>query len=85
VLELTGSAVLRDVDTASERLDALKTLGPGANLARVRAVVELGCELAQGYRFAKPASAAAVAELAGSAGVSRCRGAAAPRAATRAS
>ena len=148
MLELTESAVMRDVVTAAQRLDALKALGvrigvddfgeghsslaylaslpldmlkipktfvdpvgaPGANLALVRAIVELarsfglhtvaegieereqlapliglGCELAQGYLFAKPASAAAVAELAGGAGVSRRRGAAAPRAATRAS
>ena len=148
MLELTESAVMRDVVTAAQRLDALKALGvrigvddfgeghsslaylaslpldmlkipktfvdplgaPEANLALVRAIVELarsfglhtvaegieereqlapliglGCELAQGYLFARPASAAAVAELAGGAGVSRRRGAAAPRAATRAS
>jgi EAL domain-containing protein (putative c-di-GMP-specific phosphodiesterase class I) len=148
MLELTESAVMRDIVTAAQRLDALKALGvrigvddfgeghsslaylaslpldmlkipktfvdplgaPEANLALVRAIVELarsfglhtvaegieehaqlapliglGCELAQGYLFARPASAAAVAELAGGAGVSRRRGAAAPRAATRAS
>ena len=148
MLELTESAVMRDVVTAAQRLDALKALGvrigvddfgeghsslaylaslpldmlkipktfvdplgaPEANLALVRAIVELarsfglhtvaegieereqlapliglGCDLAQGYLFARPASAAAVAELAGRAGVSRRRGAAAPRAATRAS
>jgi EAL domain-containing protein (putative c-di-GMP-specific phosphodiesterase class I) len=147
VLELTESAVMRDVITAAQRLDALKTLGvriavddfgeghsslaylaslpldvlkipkafvdpiaaPDGNVALVRAIVELarsfglrtvaegieergqmeplqrlGCDLAQGYLFARPASAAAVATLAGT-HVSRSRGGAAPRGATRAS
>jgi EAL domain-containing protein (putative c-di-GMP-specific phosphodiesterase class I) len=148
VLELTESAVMRDVVTATHRLDALKALGvrigvddfgeghsslaylaslpldlikipktfvdglgaPGANVALVRAIVELarsfglrtvaegieerdqmapllqlGCDLAQGYLFARPAGAADVAALAGSPGVSPRRGAAAPPGATPAS
>jgi diguanylate cyclase len=148
VLELTESAVMRDVVTAANRLDAIAALGvrigvddfgeghsslaylaslpldllkipktfvdgigdPEANVALVRAIVELarsfglrtvaegieqreqlapllrlGCDLAQGYLFARPASAADVAALAGSKGVSPRRGAAAPRGATPAS
>jgi diguanylate cyclase (GGDEF)-like protein/PAS domain S-box-containing protein len=128
VLELTESAVMRDVVTAAHRLDALKRLGvrigvddfgeghsslaylaslpldmlkipksfidrlgaPDANVALVRAIVELarsfglrtvaegiedreqlapllrlGCDLAQGFLFARPAGAAEVAALAG--------------------
>jgi diguanylate cyclase (GGDEF)-like protein/PAS domain S-box-containing protein len=123
VLELTESAVMRDVVTATHRLDALKALGvrigvddfgeghsslaylaslpldlikipktfvdglgePDANVALVRAIVELarsfglrtvaegieerdqmapllrlGCDLAQGYLFARPMEAEAV-------------------------
>jgi diguanylate cyclase (GGDEF)-like protein/PAS domain S-box-containing protein len=148
VLELTESAVMRDVVTATHRLDAIAALGvkiavddfgeghsslaylaslpldmlkipktfvdqvghPGANIGLVRAIVELarsfglrtvaegierpeqvpplvrlGCELGQGYLFARPAGAAELAALAGGAGVSRRRAAAAPRAATPAS
>jgi EAL domain-containing protein (putative c-di-GMP-specific phosphodiesterase class I) len=148
VLELTESAVMRDVVTATQRLDALKALGvrigvddfgeahsslaylaslpldllkipktfvdrlgePEANVALVRAIVELarsfglrtvaegieqrgqmapllqlGCDLAQGYLFARPASAADVAALAGSPALSPRPGAAAPRGATPAS
>jgi len=128
VLELTESAVMRDVVTATHRLDAIAQLGvrigvddfgeghsslaylsslpldmlkipktfvdqlgaPGANLGLVRAIVELarsfglrtvaegieereqlapllglGCDLAQGYLFARPTGAAEVAALAG--------------------
>jgi diguanylate cyclase (GGDEF)-like protein/PAS domain S-box-containing protein len=148
VLELTESAVMRDVVTATQRLDGIAALGvrigvddfgeghsslaylaslpldllkipktfvdqighPGANVALVRAIVELarsfglhtvaegierpeqvaplvdlGCELGQGYLFARPAGAAELAALAGGPGVSRRRAAAALRAATPAS
>ena len=148
VLELTESAVMRDVVTATLRLDAIAALGvrigvddfgeghsslaylaslplhmlkipktfvdglgePEANVALVRAIVELarsfglrtiaegiedreqlapllrlGCDLAQGYLFARPASAADVAALAGCKDVSPRRGAAAPPGATPAS
>jgi EAL domain-containing protein (putative c-di-GMP-specific phosphodiesterase class I) len=148
VLELTESAMMRDVVTATSRLDALKQLGvrigvddfgeghsslaylaslpldllkipksfvdqlgaPGANLALVRAIVQLarsfglrtvaegieqrdqlgpllslGCDLAQGYLFARPASAAEVAALAGGPTLSLRPGGAAPRGATPAS
>jgi diguanylate cyclase (GGDEF)-like protein/PAS domain S-box-containing protein len=148
VLELTESAVMRDVVTATQRLDALKALGvrigvddfgeghsslaylaslpldllkipktfvdrlgePEANVALVRAIVELarsfglrtvaegieqrgqmppllrlGCDLAQGYLFARPASAADVAALAGRPAISPRPEAAAPRGATPAS
>jgi diguanylate cyclase (GGDEF)-like protein/PAS domain S-box-containing protein len=148
VLELTESAVMRDVVTATHRLDALKGLGvriavddfgeghsslaylaslpldlvkipktfvdqighPGANLGLVRAIVELarsfglrtvaegiekreqlsslvdlGCDLAQGYLFARPAGAAELAALAGQGSLSRRREVAALRAATPAS
>jgi diguanylate cyclase (GGDEF)-like protein/PAS domain S-box-containing protein len=148
VLELTESAMMRDVVTATSRLDALKQLGvrigvddfgeghsslaylaslpldmlkipksfvdqlgaPGANVALVRAIVQLarsfglrtvaegieerdqlapllalGCDLAQGFLFARPASAAEVATLAGGPTLSLRPGGAAPRGATRAS
>ena len=148
VLELTESAVMRDVVAATHRLDSLKRLGvriavddfgeghssltylaslpldllkipkafvdplgqPQANPALVRAITELarsldlrtvaegieqpeqlaalrelGCDLAQGYLFARPADAARVAAMADGDRLSRRRGAAAPRAATPAS
>ena len=148
VLELTESAVMRDVVAATHRLDSLKRLGvriavddfgeghssltylaslpldllkipkafvdplgqPHANTALVRAITELarsldlrtvaegieqpeqlaalrqlGCDLAQGYLFARPADAARVAAMADGDRLSRRRGAAAPLAATRAS
>ena len=128
VLELTESAVMRDVVTATRRLDALKQLGvriavddfgeghsslayiaslpldllkipktfveqldgPGGNVALVRAIVELarsfglrtvaegierreqleplvalGCDLGQGYLFARPGAPSEIAALAG--------------------
>ena len=128
VLELTESAVMRDVVTATRRLDALKQLGvriavddfgeghsslayiaslpldllkipktfveqldgPGGNVALVRAIVELarsfglrtvaegierreqleplvalGCDLGQGYLFARPGAPSEIATLAG--------------------
>jgi diguanylate cyclase (GGDEF)-like protein len=123
VLELTESAVMRDVVTAARRLDALKELGvrigvddfgeghsslaylaslpldllkipksfvdqigrPDANQGLVRAIVELARSfglrtIAEGIE-----DAAEIAALAGTAGVSPRRAAAAPRAATRAS
>jgi hypothetical protein len=45
----------------------------------------LGCDFGQGDLFGGPASAARIAALAGSSGVSSRRGGAGPRAATRAS
>ena len=148
LLELTESAVMRDIVTATRRLDAIAALGvrigvddfgeghsslaylaalpldllkipktfvdhiadPEANVALVRAIVELarsfglrtvaegieerdqmapllrlGCDLAQGYLFARPAGAAEVAALAGRGTVSPRRGVAAPPGATPAS
>jgi EAL domain-containing protein (putative c-di-GMP-specific phosphodiesterase class I) len=73
IVELARSFGLHTVAEGIEERDLLAPL------------IGLGCDLAQGYLFATPASAAAVAELADAAGASRRRGAAAPRAATRAS
>ena len=73
IIELARSFGLRTVAEGIEERDQMAPL------------VRLGCDLAQGYLFARPADAARVAAMADGDRLSRRRGAAAPLAATPAS
>ena len=69
VLEITESVLIEDTDLAIERLHALKELGVGLALEVVAEGIEvteqwdtlreLGCDLGQGFLFARPMDAAA--------------------------
>ena len=76
---------MRAITELARSLD-LRTVAEGIEQPeQLAALRELGCDLAQGYLFARPADAARVAAMADGDRLSRRRGGAAPLAATPAS
>jgi PAS domain-containing protein len=73
-------------DRRAGPLVGLRTVAEGIERREeVAPLLELACDLAQGYQFTRPTSAAEVAALAGGPQLNLRRGVAAPRGATRAS